>query len=123
VHVALADAAAGDGAALEERLRDMEDLAAAGRFPSGPVGPALARAFAAFQQRRYDAAIDAIEPVFAEHERIGGSRAQRDLVEFTLLKCYVEAGRFDDMHRLLRDRRPGPAGARVAGMPAAGARV
>jgi hypothetical protein len=116
-HVALADAVAGDGTALEERLRDMEDMARSGRFPSGPVVPALARAFAAFLRRDFEAAIDSIEPVFAEHERIGGSRAQRDLVEFTLLKAYVHAGRFNDVRRLLGQRRRGPAGVPVAGLP------
>jgi hypothetical protein len=116
-HVALADAAAGDGAALEERLRDMEDLARGGRFPSGPVVPALARAFAAFQKQDFSTAIAAIEPVFAEHERIGGSRAQRDLVEFTLLKAYVHAGRLEDARGLLMRRREGPVGVPVAGAP------
>ncbi len=115
-HVALADAEAGDGTALEERVRQMEDLARAGRYPSGPVVPALARAFAAFKQQDYSAAIDAIEPVLDQRERISGSRAQTDLIEFTLLKAYVNAGRLDDARRLLRVRRPGPAVVPVSGV-------
>jgi len=62
------------------------------------------------------AAIDAIEPMLAERERICGSRAQIDLVEFTLLKAYLAAGRLDDVRRLLQSRRPGPRGIPVAGM-------
>jgi hypothetical protein len=31
--------------------------------------------------------IDALEPIAGDRERIGGSRAQLDLVEFTLLKA------------------------------------
>jgi len=66
----------------------------------------------------YNAAIEATQPVFAEHERIGGSRAQRDLVEFTLLKAYIHAGRFDDVRRMLAERRPGAnASVPVAGLP------
>ena len=115
-HVALADAVMGDGAGLEARLREMADLQAASRLPSGPVVPALARGFAAFLRQDYDAAIAAIAPVCAEHERIGGSRAQRDLVEFTLLKAYVMAGRNDDVSAMLRARRAGPRGIPVAGV-------
>ena len=114
--MALADAVTGDSAGLEARLREMADLQAASRLPSGPVVPALARGFAAFMRQDFDAAIAAIEPVFAEHERIGGSRAQRDLVDFTLLRAYVMAGRLDDLSRMLQRRRSGPRGIPVAGV-------
>lgn len=114
-HIALADAVTGDTAALDQRLREMEDLARDNRLPSGPVVPALSRAFAAYLRQDFNAAIAAIEPVFAQHERIGGSRAQRDLVEFTLLKAYINAGRMADARRLLTQRRPGPVGVSVAG--------
>jgi len=115
-HIALADAVTGDGAALEARLRDMAELESNGRLPSGPLVPALAKGFAAFNRQDYDGAIAAIEPVFADHERIGGSRAQRDLVDFTLLKAYVMSGRLDDVSRMLRDRRAGPVGIPVEGV-------
>jgi Flp pilus assembly protein TadD len=117
-HAALAAAVTGDGAALDTRLGEMTELAKAGRLPSGPVVPALSRAFAAFLRQDFSAAIDAIEPVLAEHERIGGSRAQRDLVEFTLLKAYVNAGRPNDVHRMLIRRSSRPASIPVAGLPA-----
>ena len=51
-----------------------------------------------------------------ERERICGSRAQVDLVEATLLKAYLGAERLDDVRRLLRDQRPGPAELLVAGL-------
>jgi hypothetical protein len=76
---------------------------------------ALARAFAAFQRPDFSGAIDAIdaiELVFCERERISGSRVQIDLVQFTLLKAYLATGRLDNAHRLLESRRPGPRGAR-----------
>jgi hypothetical protein len=117
-HVALTDAVAGDDAALEARLRDMDDLARTGRYPSGPVVPAFARAFAAFERGDFSAVIDAIEPMLGGRERIGGSRAQVDLVEGTLLKAYLGAGRLDDARRLLSERRPGPGDIPVAGLAA-----
>jgi tetratricopeptide (TPR) repeat protein len=115
-HVALADAATGDDAALDARAREMDALLQAGRFPCGPAVPALARGFAALQREDFAAAIEAIEPVLPERERICGSRAQVDLVEFTLLNAYLRAGRHDDAGRLVSERRPGPVAIPVAGM-------
>lgn len=115
-HAALAEAAAGDGDALEARVREMEDLARNGHYPSGPVVPALARGFAAFQRRDFSAAIDAIRPVWDQRDRMVGSLAQTDLVEFTLLRAYIEAGRLDDMRRMVSERRAGATGIPVAGV-------
>ena len=117
-HIALADAVTGDTAALERRRLEMAQMAREHRLPSGPVVPALAVAFGAFLKQDYAAAIAEIEPVFAQHERIGGSRAQRDLVEFTLLKAYLSDGRLENARRLLDQRRPGPVGVPVAGLAA-----
>jgi tetratricopeptide (TPR) repeat protein len=114
-HVALTDAAAGDTAALDARLAEIDRLAQDGRYPAAPVIPALARAFAAFRQQDYNAAIAAIAPVVTERERIGGSRAQTDLVDFTLLRAYVAAGRLEEMQAMLARRRPGPGPVPVAG--------
>jgi hypothetical protein len=115
-HVALAEAAVGDGAALEARAGQMDAMLHDGRFPCGPAVPALLRGFAAFERQDYSAAIDAIEPMLAERERIGGSRAQVDLVEFTLMRAYLNIVRPDDAHRLLNNRRPGPTWVPVAGI-------
>jgi tetratricopeptide (TPR) repeat protein len=118
MHVALAQAVAGNDEALEARARQMDELAREGRYPSGPFGPAVSRAFAAFERQDFSAAIDALEPIAGELERIGGSRAQLDLVEFTLLKAYLGADRLDDARRLLRVRRRGASGIPVAGLAA-----
>jgi tetratricopeptide (TPR) repeat protein len=116
LHVILARAVLGDAAGLAERARQIEELAREGRYPSGPYLPTLARGFAAFEKRDFPAAIDALEPFAGQSERIGGSRAQLDLVEFTLLKAYLEAGRLDKARHLLGTRRPGPSGVPVAGV-------
>lgn len=117
-HIALADAATGDGAGLETRVRRMEELAGAGRYPAGPVIPALARAFAAFQRQDFSAAINILAPLMTERERMGGSRAQTDLVEFTLLKAYLNAGRPEDARALLDMRRLGSRTVAVEGVSA-----
>ncbi len=118
MHIALAQAVAGDDAALEVRVRQMEELARMGRYPSGHFVPAVAHAFAAFEGRDFSAAIDALEPIAGELERIGGSHAQLDLVKFTLLKAYLSVDRVDDARRLLRERRPDNAGVPVGDWPA-----
>lgn len=116
LHVILALAVMGDGAALEARSRQMEALAREGRYPSGAYLPSLARGIAAFERGDFSAAIDALAPLAGENERIGGSRAQHDLIEFTLLKAYLDAGRPEEARRLLRARRPGASGVPVMGI-------
>jgi hypothetical protein len=118
MHIALAQAVAGNDAAMEEHARRMEDLARQGRYPSGSFVPTAARAFTAFERRDFSTAIDALEPIIGELERIGGSRAQLDLVEFTLLKACLSADRLDDARRLLRERRRGSSTVPVAGLAA-----
>jgi hypothetical protein len=81
-------------------------------------GFALARGFAAFERRDFAATIEALAPLAGQNERIGGSRAQHDLIEFTLLKAYLDAGRLEDAKRLLNARRPGASGVPVAGIAA-----
>jgi hypothetical protein len=118
LHVILAHAVTGDDAALEARNRQIEELAASGRYPSGSYLPALARGFAAFERRDFAATIEALAPLAGQNERIGGSRAQHDLIEFTLLKAYLGARRLEEAKRLLSGRRPGASGVPVAGIAA-----
>jgi tetratricopeptide (TPR) repeat protein len=119
MHIALAQVVAGNDAALEARARQIDRLARNGRYPSGACVPAVSHAFAAFERRDFCAAIDALEPIAGELERIGGSRAQLDLVEFTLLKAYLSADRQADARRMLSVRRRGSSGIPVAGLEAA----
>ena len=56
--------------------------------------------------------------ISGELERIGGSRAQLDLVEFTLLKAYLGAHRPEDARRMLSRRQRGTASVPVAEMTA-----
>ena len=113
LHVILAHAVMGDDAAIEARNREIEELAAGGRYPSGSYLPALACGFAAFERRDFAATIAALAPLAGQNERIGGSRAQHDLIELTLLKACLSAGRLEEAKRLLSARRPGASGVPV----------
>jgi tetratricopeptide (TPR) repeat protein len=115
-HVALAFAAVGDEVALESWVEAIEELVKAGRYPSGATIPTVARAFSAFHLGDYAATIDLIVPMLSERERMGGSRAQVDLVEATLMRAYLNAGRMAEAERLLADRRPGPAKLPIMGL-------
>jgi hypothetical protein len=118
MHIALAQAVAGNETMLRARERQIDELARNRRYPSGSLVPAVSRAFAAFERREFSATIDALEPIADELERIGGSRAQLDLVEFTLLKAYVSANRLDDARRMLTGRHRGSSSLPVAGLGA-----
>ncbi len=99
MHAALAHAMAGDGEALA-KLTDNAKGAAAGM-----VAP-VARAFRAYARSDWDGTIEALTPQLATHERLGGSRAQRDLIEYTLTSALLRAGRNEEARRLLSSRRP-----------------
>ncbi|MFJ6837788.1 FAD/NAD(P)-binding protein [Streptomyces sp. NPDC091209] len=100
LHAAVALTAAGDLAALR-RLRDH----AAGADPvQREVVVPLCEAFAALVEERFHEAargLDALLPVLG---RVGGSAAQREVVEETLLYALVAAGRCDAARRLLDTR-------------------
>jgi hypothetical protein len=108
---------AATGGDVEPRARQIEALIDAGRYPAGATVPAAARGFAAFERGDYPAAIAALESMVAERMRMAGSRAQLDLVEFTLLKAYLAAGRREEAGRLIAAHRPGPGAIPVAGVP------
>jgi hypothetical protein len=109
----LTQAVMGDDA----RARQIDDLARGGHYPSGSYLPALARGFAAFDRGDYSDAIEALAPLVGKNECIGGSRAQHDLIDFTLLKAYVDTNRLEEARRLLDVRRPGASGVPVIGLP------
>jgi tetratricopeptide (TPR) repeat protein len=118
LHVILALAVTGNETVLDARVCRMEALAREGRYPSGSYLPSLSRGFAAFEHGDFAGAIDALAPLAGQSERIGGSRAQHDLIEFTLMKACLEARRPEEARRLLGARRSGASGVPVEGMAA-----
>lgn len=115
-HVALAHVAVGDDEGLSRWISAIEARVQAGNYASGRIVPSVARAFAAFERGDDARAIELITSILPERERMGGSRAQVDLVEATLLRACVRANRMDDALRVLHGRRPGPAGLPVLGV-------
>ena len=106
VHGALAHAFAGDAEALAK-------IVDGAKGPAREVVAPLARAFAAFSRSDWAGAGTELHTVLASHERIGGSRAQRDLIEYALVVCLLRSGRAEEARDLLQMRRL--AAARAAG--------
>ena len=118
-HVGLVYAVLGETEQLQATISQLHDLGEAGRLPAGNTGVALARAYGAFVDEQWGTVIDILEPLIPQVVRIGGSRAQRDLMTNTLLAAYVKADRLDDARQFLAgvmDRQPSRP---VAGLIAA----
>jgi hypothetical protein len=116
VHTALTCVADGDHAGLERLVREMRDRIAAGRYSAGSVVPTIAEGFAAYANSDWDRAIQQFELALPETVRIGGSRAQRDLVEHTLLAAYLKAGRPEKARDLIARRTDRRATVVVTGL-------
>ncbi len=98
VHGALAHALAGNGEALAKIVERPKG-------PAADVVAPLARAFAAFSREDWTEASAQFSGILAAHERVGGSRAQRDLIEYALAVCLLRSGRIEEARQLLQTRR------------------
>ena len=90
-------------------MEALREAARAGRLPAGPGVAVLAEGLGAFAAGDYQQAIQLIEPVAGEVIRLGGSHAQRDIFEETLIQAYLRAGLGGRAAPILRrrlDRRP-----------------
>lgn len=95
VHRALGLAASGDAAGLGGMVRELRERLAAGSLPAGRVVPQLAEGFGAFAAGEWARAAELLGKALPEAVRIGGSRAQRDLVVRTLAAAHRRNGRQD----------------------------
>ncbi|MDZ5111285.1 tetratricopeptide repeat protein [Pseudomonas putida] len=114
-HMALLAAATGDQRSLEQRAATLSTLVADGKLKAGPVVPALCHAVMAFADGHYTDCARILEPVAHEVVRIGGSGAQREIVEDTLLVSLMRAGEAEKARALLDQRlhrRPSPRDSR-----------
>ncbi|GIX11391.1 hypothetical protein [Elioraea sp.] len=109
LHAALLEAVTGRRETLTRRLAALEALVATGRLPAGPVVPVLCRGFAAFAAGAYDEAADLLVPALPDAARIGGSGAQRDMIEDTAIAACLRAGRQETARTILRRRFARPA--------------
>jgi hypothetical protein len=115
MHMALVAAATGNQAALNQRIGELEKRLADGKLAPGPVMLALCRALFAFGGGDYAACARILEPVAADVVRIGGSHAQREIIEDTLLVAFMKSGQPAKARVLLDQRlhrRPSPRDAR-----------
>jgi len=108
-HVVMACAGYGDHAGAASRIEELRRAEREGRQPAGRLAADVAEAMAAFAQGQDDAVIRLLAPVLADLVRVGGSHAQRDVFEETLLGAYLRSGRTEAAALLFRerlDRRP-----------------
>ena len=115
VHCAMASAGGGDADAARRRADALAALAADARLPPGALPGVLARAAAAYAAGDFAAAADAIEAMLADLPRLGGSHAQREVHEETLIRACLHCGRTQRARVLLEQRlarRPSAVDAR-----------
>ena len=99
VHAALAHAMAGRREALER-------IISAPAGPAGDLVQAYARAFRAVAAENWAEAADLLTRSMIDLERMGGSRAQRDMIEQTLLTALVKQGKEREARDIAALRRP-----------------
>jgi hypothetical protein len=100
---------------------DSEKLAGFMDNPRGAAGdmvPPMARGFDAFAKGGWNVAVSELEPLLDTHERLGGSRAQRDLLEYTVAVAKLRDGKKEEARAFIAKRRPNNA--KAGGFPLAG---
>lgn len=121
-HMGLLAAATGDRTAAQARIDALTGLVERGTLAAGEVVPAICRAALAFADCAYEKCVQLLEPMRAEVARIGGSGAQREIIEDTLLVALMRSGEAKKARTLLDERlhrRPSLRDARWrAGLPA-----
>ena len=108
-HAALAFAAAGDDVRMGQMIDHLRSLTDGGDPLAGEVTLPLVQGIGAFAQGSYDEAVRFMEPLFGEPRldqlsRIGGSHAQREVFEDTMLEAYLRAEQFENAEDMLRAR-------------------
>ncbi len=99
LHVAIAHAMVGNEEALALRVSD----------PAGPSADLVrlyAQAYEAIADQNWAAAADFLIAGMSDHARIGGSRAQRDLLEHSLCDVLKKQGREEEARQVMALRRP-----------------
>ena len=103
-HAALTFAAGGFDEDLGRMLDGMRENAESGDALSREVMIPLVSGIEAFAHGAYDDAADNLDGLVEQLPRIGGSHAQREVFEDTILESYIRAGRFDKAQSLLDTR-------------------
>jgi len=104
LHAALAEAATGDLDSLQMRIAGLRSLARDGRLPPGEVAPAPCAAAAALGRGDNTDAAHLLEAALVDLPRIGGSHAQREIFEDSLIVAHLRSEQPAKAAALLRSR-------------------
>ena len=116
VHAALAFAGANDWDRMTALLARFQARAASGDTLASEIMVPLMNGLQLFAHERPQEALEVLEPLFGpavmdQLARVGGSHAQREVLEDTLVACFLETEQFDKAKSMLRtrlSRRPSP---------------
>ncbi|MDA0353193.1 MAG: tetratricopeptide repeat protein [Chloroflexi bacterium] len=103
-HNALAYAGCGDAAALERLSEALWQHERSGKARAGEMVPSIAESLEAFAREDYQRAAEILEPVADQVVRLGGSHAQREVFEDTLIEAWLRAGEGERAVAILEER-------------------
>jgi hypothetical protein len=107
IHAAMAELRSGREACVEQRLAAMRETAA-GRAAAAElyrtVGIPVVEALSAFHRGVYDETIELLLRTRVDLWQIGGSHAQRDVIDWTLTEAALRAGQKDIALALAHER-------------------
>ncbi len=103
-HAALTFAAGGFTEEMGKLISGLDAMAGEGNALSREVMLPLAKGVEAFANEAYEDAADNLDGLVDQLPRIGGSHAQREVFEDTILESYIRAGRFEKARELLNTR-------------------
>lgn len=104
VHRAMALAALGDQVGLGNLIDGLREAAERGHPTAGTVVAPVVEALSAFGQGDYESAADGLGSVRELLVTLGGSNAQRDVFEETLVEARLRAGQTEEALQLLQER-------------------
>jgi tetratricopeptide (TPR) repeat protein len=104
MHAALALAATGDTTTLDEMTARLRRRAERGNAMDAEVTLPLVRGIEAFARGAYDETVKLMEPLATQMVRTGGSQAQRQVFDETLLQAYLNAAEYEKAEEMLRKR-------------------
>lgn len=99
VHAAIAHARCGNRDALDALIENT-------RGPAGDITRTIASGYREMEDNNWAKAAEYFEDAIRDHARIGGSNAQRDIIDFALAACLVRDGRREEARTVLRITRP-----------------
>ena len=99
VHAAIAHARSGDQDALN-------NIVERGSGPAGDITRTLAKGYREMEDQNWARAAECFSTVLRDHARLGGSNAQRDLIDFSLASCLIKDGRRQEARTVLSITRP-----------------